>query len=1069
MNKIRLLSICTILTLWCALISGSPAYGQQRAGSTPKRTVSGLVTDENGEPITGATVIVRGTATGATTSDGRFTLQVSPESILEVKFLGYKTAEVAVGNRTELTVQLETTSEKIEDVVVTALGMTRARKSLGYSVGDIKGDSFEKVREPNVINSLAGREPGLIISQTAGGPSGSSRVEIRGSSMLTGNNQPLYVVDGMPIDNVNLGSANKDGGYDLGDGISSINPEDIENISVLKGPAASALYGSQAGNGVIMITTKRASSRRGESLGVEINSTTTVEQQLTRFDDVQYLYGQGSNGRIYATVDDRSNSSKSWGPMIDKNLKIWYFDGVLRPYTIAGHGIEDFFRLGVTANNSITVNKIYKDAGIRVSYSDLRNRDIVPNSGMNRSTFTVRTNARIGKRIDLDVKANYIYENVDNRPALAGDRNNVGKNLSSLPSTYDLYLLRDNYKDEEGKYYNWNGDVNRVNPYWTINEMSNNSKKNRLISSASISYKISEKLKFKISAGADITRFCFEDFAPISTPSHESGYLKSQSNDNRTLHADAVLTYNTNLGRHMSLVGTAGVNLYRVDNFQTTITGKDMAEPGIRKINSFSDKTIVESPYQKQINSAYAMVNLGYKNFAYLDLTLRADNTSTLINNTYVYPSVSGSVIFSELLPQSVSRVLTFGKLRASWAEVGNDTSPYQMSLNYGLYPHPVGGVSSGQISNSTVPNRDLRPTRTRSWEVGTELYFLDKRIVLDFTYYSSTSRDQIRHVNTSISTGYPTALLNSGVLTNRGVEVKLNTVPVKSGQWQWDLGFNFARNSNKVISLGESQMYEVENAEWVGAAGVRVMAVVGEQLGTIMGKDYKRNEAGEIIVDPTTGLPSVSDNYTALGNAHWKFTGGMHTNLRFKNWNLSAIFDIKVGADLYSSTMRGTYSSGRSKKTLEGRDAWYRSEEGRLAAGLETAAWDPTGGYLVKGVVPVKNDDGTTGWAPNTRYCNPESYWNFISNNIPQFFVVDNSYVKIREMTLSYSFPRRIIGKTLDGLTLSLVARNPLILYKNVPNIDPDSNYNNGNGKGIEYGSLPSRRSFGFNINLKF
>ena len=726
------------------MIFGSPAYGQG-GGNTQKRTVSGMVTDENDNPVSGATVIVQGTTTGTTTTAGKFTIQVTPASILEVKFLGYKTAEVKVGTQTNLTIKLETTSETIQDVVVTALGMTRERKSLGYSVGDIKGEAFEKVRELNVINSLAGREPGLIISQTAGGPSGSSHVEIRGSSMLTGNNQPLYVVDGMPIDNTNFGSANKDGGYDLGDGISSINPDDIENISVLKGPAASALYGSQAGNGVIMITTKKASSRKGQSLGVEINSTTTVEQQLTRFDDVQYIYGQGSNGRIYGTIDDRSNSSKSWGPKIDKNLKIWYFDNVLRPYTISNHGIEDFFRLGVTANNSITLNKIYKDAGIRLSYSDLRNRDIVPNSGMNRSTFTVRTNTKIGRKIDVDVKVNYVYEKVNNRPALAGDRNNEGKNLSSLPSTYDLYLLRDNYKDEEGKYYNWNGDVNRVNPYWIINEMSNTSKKNRLISSASISYKITDKLKFKLSGGADITEFSFEDFAPISTPSHESGYLKTQTNSNRTINADAVLTYSTNLGKNMSLVGTAGLNLYRVDNFQTTITGKDMAEPEIKKINSFSDKTIVESPYQRQINSAYAMVNLGYKNFAYLDVTVRADNTSTLINNTYVYPSVSGSFIFSELLPSSVSKILSFGKVRASWAEVGNDTSPYQMSLNYALYPHPVGGVSSGQISNSTVPNRDLKPTRTRSWEVGTELYFLNKRIVLDFTYYSQPRPDPPR------------------------------------------------------------------------------------------------------------------------------------------------------------------------------------------------------------------------------------------------------------------------------------------------------------------------------------
>ena len=1066
MNKIRLLLMSTVCVVCCAMIFGYPVYGQE---ASQKRNVSGVVVDENGKPVNGATVVVKGTTTGTVTNAaGKFTIQATSTSVLEVKFLGYESTEMKVGAQSNLTIKLKPTSEKIEDVVVTALGMTRERKSLGYSVGDIKGEAFEKVRELNVINSLAGREPGLIISQTAGGPSGSSRVEIRGSSMLTGNNQPLYVVDGVPIDNTNFGSADKDGGYDLGDGISSINPDDIENISVLKGPAASALYGSQAGNGVIMITTKKAKARDGESLSVEINSTTTVEQQLTKFDDVQYIYGQGSNGRIYATMDDRSNSSKSWGPKIDKGLNIWYFDNVLRPYTISNHGIEDFFRLGVTTNNNITINKMYKDAGIRLSYSDLRNSDIVPNSGLNRSTVTLRTNTKVGRKIDVDVKVNYVYENVNNRPALAGDRNNVGKNLSSLPSTYDLYLLRDNYKDEDGNYYNWNGDVNRVNPYWTINEMSNTSKKNRLISSATISYSITDKLKFKVSGGADITRFNFEDFSPISTPSRESGYLKTQDNDNRTLNADAVLTYNTRLGANLSLVGTAGVNLYRVDNFQTSITGKDMSEPDIKKINSFADKTIVESYYQKQINSAYAMLNLGYKDFAYLDATVRADNTTTLVNNTYVYPSVSGSLIFSEFLPSSVTRILSFGKLRASWAEVGSDTSPYQMSLNYGLYAHPVRGVSSGQISNSTVPNQYLKPTRTRSWEIGTELHFLNKRIAFDFTYYSQISRDQIRNVNTSVSTGYPTALLNSGELSNKGIEIKLNTIPVQTKNWQWDLGFNFARNSNKVLSLGDSEMYEVENAEWVGAAGVRVMAVVGEQLGTIMGKDYKRNEYGQIIIDPNTGLPSVSDNYTTLGNAHWKFTGGIFTNLRFKNWNLSAIFDVKVGADIYTSTLRGTYSSGRSKKTLAGRDEWYRSEEERLAAGVESAAWTPTGGYLVEGVVQV-NDGGVISWVPNTRYCNPESYWGFIANNIPQFFVMDNSYVKIREITLSYTFPRKMVGKVLDGLTLSFVARNPLIIYKNVPNIDPDSNYNNGNGKGIEYGSLPSRRSFGFNINLKF
>jgi len=1043
----------------------------QATGGKKPVAVTGVVKDNTGTPIVGATIVIKGSEKGALSGkDGKYTLSAMPDDILVFQYLGYESREMAVGTRTRIDVELEPASVDVGEVVVTALGMTREKKALGYAVGEIKGDALEKVKELNVINSLAGREPGLVISQTAGGPTGSSRVEIRGSSMLTGNNQPLYVVDGMPIDNTNFGSADKDGGYDLGDGISSINPDDIENISVLKGPAAAALYGSQAGNGVIMITTKKAKVTGKESLNVEINSTVTVEQQLTRYNDVQYLYGQGTGGRITGMSDDRSSSAKSWGPRIDKGLNIWYFDNKLRPYTISNTGLDDFFRIGLTANNTITISKTKNETGIRFSYTDLRNKDIVPNSGMNRNTFTIRANTKVGRKIDVDVKANYIYEHVNNRPALAGDRNNVGKNLITLPSTYDLTLLKNNYKTENGEYFNWNNDVNRVNPYWTINEMSNTSKKRRLISSAVISYTILPKLKLKVTGGADITDFSFEDFAPPTTPSKETGYLRLQTNRNMTLNADAILTYNTIIARNFSLGINAGASLQRTDNFTTNITGKYMAERSIRSINSFSEKTIEETPYQRQINSAYGMLNIGYKNFAYLDVTLRADNTTTLINNTYVYPSVSGSLIVSEFFPSSWEKWFSFAKLRASWAEVGSDTSPYLMRLDYSVYPNSINGNSMGTVAGSTVPNPDLRPTRTRSWEVGGEFNFLNKRIMLDVTYYNQTSRDQIRRVNTSQSTGFPTAILNSGTLNNKGIEVKLNTVPVQTKNWNWEVGVNFAKNSNKVLSLGDSQMYEIENAEWVGTAGVRVMAVVGQQLGTIIGKDYQRNEQGKIIVDPSTGLPAVTDFYTILGNSHWDWTGGMFTTLSYKNLTFNAILDVKVGADIYSQTMRSTFSSGKAKETVAGRDAWYKSEEQRLAAGLEPADWTPTGGYLVDGVVKVTNPDGSISWAPNTRYCDPEKYWSsFVANNIPGYFTRDNSYVKVREMSLTYRFPRRMLGKVIEGLSLSFVARNPFIIYRNVPNIDPDSNYNNGNGKGIEYGSLPSRRSYGFNINLKF
>ena len=821
--------------------------------------VNGVVISANdGEPIIGATIIEKGTTLGTISdADGKFTIIVPSTSVLRISYVGMETVEENV--KPVMRVVLSSTALSLDEVVVTALGMTREKKALGYAVGEIKGETIEKVKELNIINSLAGREPGLIISQTAGGPTGSSRVEIRGSSMLTGNNQPLYVVDGVPLDNTNFGSATKDGGYDLGDGISSINPDDIESISVLKGPAASALYGSQAGNGVIMITTKKAKINRG-TLGVEFNSTTTVEQQLTKYDNVQYLYGQGSNGRVTATSDDRSNSAKSWGPRIDNGLNLWYFDNQLRPYTLSNNGIDDFFRLGLTVNNTITINKSKEDTRLRISYSDLQNEDIVPNSGMNRKTFSVRGNTKVGNKIDVDIKANYIKEYVKNRPALAGDRNNVGKNLITLPATYDINLLKDNYKTADDTYFNWNNDVNRVNPYWTINEMSNVSDKNRLISSVLINYAISKKLTLKLTGGADITNFVFTDFAPRTTPGRETGYLRIQNNNNTTLNADIQLTYKTNISKQLSMLASGGANIYRTDNFQSSITGKNMAEATIKTINSFAEKTIEEYPYQRQINSAYGMVNLGYKNFAYIDATVRVDNTTTLINNTYIYPSVSGSFIASEFFPSEWKNFLSFAKLRGSLAEVGSDTSPYLMRLDYGLFPNSINGLPMGGVAGSTIPNPELRPTRTRSWEVGTELNFIKNRISLDLTYYDQTSRDQIRRVNTSLATGFSTAILNSGVLNNKGVELKLNTTPIKTKDLSWDLGVNFARNSNRVTSLGDAQMYEIENAEWVGTAGVRVMAIVGQQLGTIIGKDYKRNELGQIIVDGTTGLPTVTD-----------------------------------------------------------------------------------------------------------------------------------------------------------------------------------------------------------------
>ena len=1014
------------------------------AASSSLHNVAGVVLDAHGQPIIGASVVIKGTTIGISTNvDGSFGLQIPAsvkDPVLVVNYLGCEPQEIAVGSRADFRITMVESAVALDNVVVTALGIKRQEKALSYNVQQVKSEDIVTVKDANFMNALNGKVAGVQINSSAAGVGGAARVVMRGAKSLYKDNNALYVIDGIPMSNVSFGS-NDDGlqgNYMGSDGVADINPDDIENISVLKGPAASALYGSQAGNGVIMITTKKASSRKGQSLGVEINSTTTVEQQLTRFDDVQYIYGQGSNGRIYGTIDDRSNSSKSWGPKIDKNLKIWYFDNVLRPYTISNHGIEDFFRLGVTANNSITLNKIYKDAGIRLSYSDLRNRDIVPNSGMNRSTFTVRTNTKIGRKIDVDVKVNYVYEKVNNRPALAGDRNNVGKNLSSLPSTYDLYLLRDNYKDEEGKYYNWNGDVNRVNPYWTINEMSNTSKKNRLISSASISYKITDKLKFKLSGGADITEFSFEDFAPISTPSHESGYLKTQTNSNRTINADAVLTYSTNLGKNMSLVGTAGLNLYRVDNFQTTITGKDMAEPDIKKINSFSDKTIVESPYQKQINSAYAMVNLGYKNFAYLDVTVRADNTSTLINNTYVYPSVSGSFIFSELLPSSVSRILSFGKVRASWAEVGNDTSPYQMSLNYGLYPHPVGGVSSGQISNSTVPNRDLKPTRTRSWEVGMDLRLWQERLTLDITYYKSNTNKQTFQIPISGSSGYSSMVVQSGCVQNKGVEAVLG-VKLRSGDFSYNASFAYTLNRNKIKSMvpyyttldGQvGSLNQITKSNIDGGAASFLLRE-GGTMGDLWTKNViKKDEDGNYLVNAGGKLEIVALSQK-VGSVLPKYTLSMNNDFRYKGFRAGFQLHARVGGKVLSATQAYLDGYGVSKASAEARD---------------------------NGGIPV-----------NQGKVDAETWYTTIgTGKVYSHYIYNATNIRLQEASIGYTLPKRWF-RDVCSIDISLVGRNLWLIYCKAP-FDPESASSTDTYyQGIDFFMQPSLRSYGFSVKLNF
>ncbi len=1027
------------------------------ASPSQKIKVTGVVEDAEG-PVIGASVIEKGTSNGtATDLDGNFTLMVSPNATLRISYVGSDPVEVKA-TETPMKITLKQSTQMLSEVVVTALGIKRDRKALGYGLDEVKGDAFEKAKETNVINSMAGRVAGLVVSQTAGGPSGSTRVILRGSTEMTGNNQPLYVVDGVPLDNTNFGSAGTSGGYDLGDGISSINPDDIESMSVLKGPAASALYGSRASHGVILITTKKAGK---EKFSVEYNGTLTFDKQLSKWDNVQQIYGMGSNGTY--SIDAVSNTNKSWGPKADGSNVLRYFDGVERPYLIIPDNTSGFFRTGLTANNTVTVSSNSGNTGIRFTLTDMRNKDIVPKTHMSRDIFNLRANTSMGK-VDLDFTVNYTHENVKNRPALGDSKSNVGKNLMTLATTYDQRWLR-TYQDANGEYSNWNGmDPYNVNPYWDVYKNSNDSKKDLFRLHASAIYNVTSHLKIKGTAGAELNWFNFNDFKAPTTPGYESGYLQQSQFKNQMYNFELIATYNNRWG-DFDFTGTAGGNIYKVDNRTNITTAQEMQIRDVVALMSFNETSLQENSYRKQINSLFAAVNLGWKNLLYLDATIRGDKSSTLPtgNNTYIYPSVSGSFVFSELIKRG--DILPYGKVRLSFAQVGSDTDPYQLGLVYTKSKFTYPGYTIGFIDNTTIPNKNLKPTRTNSFEVGFETKFLNNRIGLDFTYYNQISKDQIMGMASSWATGYPYRLINAGEIQNQGIEIALNTRPLIIGDFSWDLGINFSKNNNKVRKLvDDMDMFELEKASWLD---VQVAAKVGENFGSIVGPDFQRNENGDILIDPATGLPMYDKSNHVLGNASWDWTGGLSTTFHYKNFGLTALFDVKVGADLYSMSARAAHESGKSLATLVGREEWYKSEEERQAAGIAKGAstWTPTGGFVAPGV--IDNGDGT--YRPNDIKVNPEDYWMSVCRNAPSMFIYDNSYIKCREITLTYQFPKKWLGKVVQDMSISFVTRNPFIVWKNIPDIDPDSNYNNTTGMGLEYGSLPSRKSYGFNLYVKF
>ncbi|WP_374174225.1 SusC/RagA family TonB-linked outer membrane protein [Flavobacterium tructae] len=1057
------------------------------------KTIKGTVTDTNGISIPGASISIKEEKRGTTTDfDGKFSIDIQEGKTLTISFLGLEPQNILIGNSNNLNIKLkEAAATALSGVVVTALGIKRERKELGYSFQDIKGKDLADNPTLSVAQSLYGKVAGVNISQTTGGFGSSSRIVIRGNRSISGDNQPLFVVDGVPLGNTGLASVtdSKSGRYsdgvDNGDGLSSLNMDDIENISVLKGGAASALYGERGANGVIVITTKKG---KKNSLKAEYNGTTTFDQINTTYKDFQRQYGTGSNG-LLPNPNDIANAknatTSAWGPKFGSagNTTTRIFDGSYKPYENVRNNTKDFFRTGVSVNNSFSLSGGGDNTSFRLNYSNLDATDIVPKSGLKRNTFTLGVNSQIQK-LTLDAKFSYITENTDNRPSLSDDAGNLGLSVAAIAPNIDHAWLK-NYENPNGIYYPWNSDPNRLNPYFVLNENKNETQKNRILGNFSATYAITNWLSATARAGID--RFTFEssDFVNAGSTwnSRQNGSLINNSTTFQEYNTEALLNAQKSFGDFNVTFGV-GANQRNSQRIISGVALSDMITNGINKQANFVSSIL--SPKTNDeilVRSVYSYLRTNYKNYLFLDFTGRNDWNSTLAtavgtagnnNYSYFYPSVSSSFIFTDGFDIK-SDVLTFGKIRASWAGTAKALeTPYNTALYYNIQSKPLLGNSIGSITNSILPNNHLKPEFTTSYEVGADLGFFKNRLQLDLSYYYTRTKNQLIVLNVSQASGFVGINANAGAVENKGFEALITGGIFRNPDgFNWDMTLNFAKNRNTLLELtDQTDLQVVSNARWAGA---QIVAKVGESSTEIYGRKFQRSPDGQVIIG-SNGLPLLTDGYESLGRTAPDWIGGVTNEFSYKGISLRANFDMKFGGKVYSMTNAYAAYNGLTNETLEGRDGYNAWVAEQVAAGKtlnQIGQLTPTAGLIVPGVNEVRDNTGNvTGYQNNTRYVNPQTYWRSLygDNTTPEPFVYDASYVKLREVSIGYDFPKKWLkGTGFERFKFSIIGRNLWNVYSKVPNIDPESTYTNGNGQGFEYGSLPYRRSYGFNLQLSF
>ncbi len=1004
-------------------------------------TVRGTVTSKtDGMPLPGVNVLNKSQSTGAyTDAEGRFTVQARAGEMLTFSSIGFTVQEVQVSNQTELNIVLEEDVTNMQEVVVTALGISKDSRKLGYAVSTVNGDQLNKARETNVALSLQGTAPGLVVRGTNGGPGGTAQVLLRGMPSMNSGGSPLYVINGIPMDNTQRGSAGEWGGGDNGDGIGNLNPDDIETMTILKGQSASALYGARASNGVILITTKKG---KKNDFSVEYNTNYMVDNALN-LTDFQYEFGQGLLGVKPVDANAALGSTRmSWGPKLDGSSTP-QFDGKSYPYTAQKDNIKNFYRTGSTFTNTLSVSKGNESGSFRVSASNLGNNSMVPNSGLTRRTFNLSLDQKITRKLSVTAVANYVDEKADNRSYLSDGPLNANNILFLATNVNESILAPGFDASKNGNEVRWSDDEYVSNPYFVTSQFENDHSRRRLISSLMARYDVTSWLYAQARVGYDLSNDKAFTITPWGTAyltrPDGSGSLGQSQAQRSELNLEGIIGASKKITDNLSFDALVGGNIRKNESESVGVGGSIFTLPYVYTVSNLSQRGGGDYGFSKQgVHSGFYSADFSYKNFLNLNTTGRYDDYSTLYSSinpekkTGIFtPSASISFLFSELADLGV---LSFGKLRASVAQTSGELGdPYQTSLYYSL-DRSFNGRPMGTFPSS-APNSTLDPFTLTEVEIGTDIKFFRNRLGIDLSWFNRTTKNEIMRANFSAAAGFTGGFVGTGSTNNTGLELQVTGLIARTRNFEWSATLNFTNVKNEIIStdLNNTTLQLGYNRATLGNAFTAfVPGLPGPQ---IMAYDYKRSSSGQIIVD-ASGLP-VRGVLMPMGSVLPTQYGGLLNQLTYKGISFSCLIDYSFGNKVLSATEHYSITRGLNKITLENRD------------GVTTGVTEP----------------GT----PNTVKAPAQLYYRAVAQQITSSSVVDGDFIKLRQLTLGYQLSK--LGKLpFRSIQLAFVGRNLAILMRKAKNIDPESSFgSNLRYYGIEGTGLPSARSFGVNLNFKF